>query len=147
MLDALLTPAKKPSSLDMFYVITPSYVPYSEAVGAAVFISRDKQKTLAIMDLLNNSHNDVTSYIHKLAKDTIDGEPQQPKFRLLKFSPRFFKAKSSPYNNYIYCDFLLLEGLINQTLDKHASSSRNDEQFNSHHLNAFRTISADKHFV
>jgi hypothetical protein len=134
------TPAM-PTELKMVYVITPSYTPYEDACDAAVFISNDKKKAEDLLQLLNTQgNNDVVKYIHNW-----DSKPVNNKFRLRKFTPNFFKVKTTVSN--IHYDFLLVEGLINQTLDKHASSQRNEKHFNSQHLNSLRTLSADKLIV
>ena len=134
---------------DIYYVIFPIYVPYNQAVNASVFLTTDKKNAIRVLDLLNSlpADNSIIQHIHNIAKDTIDHEPIAHHFRIIRYTRNLMRIKTSVPIENLKLDFLLLDGLINQDIDKVASSLRNDTHFNAQHLNALRTISNDKHFV
>lgn len=71
--------------------------------------------------------------------------PLAPKFKLHIFTPKVFKSRTSVSN--IHINFLLTDGLINQTLDKVASSQKNQDVFDPDILTEMRTQLQDVHFV
>jgi len=126
------------------YVISPSYVPYEESVNAAVFITVNKERATYVLKCLNSFNNGVTKHIHNMAEDIVGHSVSNPQFRMLMFGPNTIRARTS---NPIKRDFLLIEGLINQTLDKVASSQRNQTIFDSVTLSEMRTCVDDPYFV
>ena len=144
----LFGPRFNPNDI-MYYVIFPIYVPYDQAVNASVFLTTNKKSAIRVLDFLNSlpADNSIIQHIHNIAKDTIDREPIEYNFRIIRYTPNFMRIKTSVPIENLKLDFLLLDGLINQDIDKVASSLRNDTHFNAQHLNALRTISNDKHFV
>lgn len=133
----------------MYYVITPSYVPYKEAVDASVFLTNDKETSIRVLDYLNSLdiNHPIIKHIHNIAKDTIDHEPVAPKFRLLRFTPGFMLFRTTVPISKLKLDFLLVDGLINQDIDKVASSNRNQITFGADALKPFRKHFNDKHII
>lgn len=133
--------------LFMYYVITPDYVPDSEAVDACVFLTKDKYNAVRVLDYLNSTDNAIVKHIHNIAKDTVDHEPVNPKFVIRRFGPNYIRAKTTIPVSKFQLDFLLLDGLLNQDIDKVAASNQNQTLFDTNLLDALRKHFADKHFV
>lgn len=133
--------------LFMYYVITPDYVPDSQAVDACVFLTKDKYNAVRVLDYLNSTDNSIVKHIHNIAKDTVEHEPVNPKFIIRRFGPNYIRAKTTIPVSKFQLDFLLLDGLLNQDIDKVAASKQNQTLFDTNLLDALRKHFADKHFV
>ncbi len=139
-----------PSMPDIVYVVRPSYVSYRDAIDSAVFITHHRANAYCVMDLLNNSDNDIVKRMHNMAKDIIQpAVPTELKFKINRFSINMINAwlKQEASSTQVHYDFLMTDLLINQVRDKINASKQNDTIFDSASLQLFRKSLYDKHIV